>query len=299
MNLSDAMHSCRQREGEQRFLREGECNWVRLVGSVHDQERSGSNYGYQLDTYTMAGGSQHELTRDVYAGLGISYQRANLKSRYSATDGDQFDVGAIVKRQVDATKYEMSAGVGYGRYDSRRHIDLIGSPLVAESRQHAWTFSIHGRISHDVMQGNNMYVRPLIDLGVTHVIRNSFSETGAGGANLKVDKEQDTFVTLQPMIEIGGEKRLDSGTLLRPYARVGITRYLTDNDRSITARLSGAPASVAPFTITNRQDRTYADVSIGLDVLRKNGTAIHIDYAGQFSDHTSTNAIGVKLSMPF
>lgn len=299
LSLSDAMHSCRQREGDNRFLREGECNWVRIGGGVSELDGSGSSYGYDLDTLTLAGGSQHEVARDVYAGIGASYQRVNLKSRYSGTDGDQFDFGAIVKKQVEATKYEASAGVGYGRYDSRRYIDLTGVPLFADSQQHVWSFSLHGRISHDLMQGRDAYVRPMVDLGVTHVIRKGFSESGADGANLKVDREKDTFVTLQPMIEIGSERKLDSGTLLRPYVRLGVTRFLTDNDRSITASLSGAPASVAPFTVINELDRTYADLSIGLDVLKKNGMAVRIDYTGQFSENTSTNAIGVKFSMPF
>lgn len=299
MTLSDAMHSCRQREGDNRFLREGECNWVRIGRGASDQEGDGSRYGYDVDTFTMAGGTQHAVSSDVFAGFGAAYQRVNLDSRYASSDGDQFDLGAIVKKQVDATKFELSAGVGYGHFDSHRAVDLTGVSLVAESHQNVWSFAAHGRVSHDLMQGSDAYVRPLIDLGVTHVIRDGFSEKGAGGVNLKVDKESDTFVTLQPMIEIGAERKLESGTLLRPYARIGVTQFLTDNDRSITARLSGAPASVAPFTVVSELDRTYGDVSFGLDVLQKSGMVVRVDYTGQFSEHTSTNVVGVKFSMPF
>lgn len=98
---------------------------------------SGSSYGYDLDSFTLAGGTQHEVARDAFAGVGASYQRVNLNARYSGSDGDQFDVSAIVKKQVEATKYEVSAGVGYGRYDSHRYIDLTGS-LVADSHQHVY-----------------------------------------------------------------------------------------------------------------------------------------------------------------
>ena len=85
-----------------------------------------------------------------------------------------------------------SAGVGYSRYDSRRHIDLTGSPLVAESNQYAGS-----------------------------------------------------------------------------------------------------------FTVVKELDRTYAEVPIGLDMLKKDGTVVRLGYTGHFSDNTSTNAIGVKFSMPF
>jgi uncharacterized protein with beta-barrel porin domain len=81
--------------------------------------------------------------------------------------------------------------------------------------------------------------------------------------------------------------------------RAGITHYPGSNERHVTASLEGAPAGIAPFTVTTRSEKTYADLAIGVDILRKSGTTVRLEYNGQFSENSTTNAIGIKIAMPF
>jgi outer membrane autotransporter protein len=192
-----------------------------------------------------------------------------------------------------------SGSAGFGNYDSRRVVDLVTPGVVARGDQDVRFASVHGRVSHDLAQGPDFYVRPLVDLGATYVSRGSFREKGADGANLQAEKQSDTFVTVQPAIEFGGERRLNNGGLLRPYVRIGVTRFLTDNDRQITATLQGAPAGVAPFKNVTSSDRTHANVSLGANILTKGGAVARLDYTGQFSDSRSANVVAVKISVPF
>jgi outer membrane autotransporter protein len=106
-------------------------------------------------------------------------------------------------------------------------------------------------------------------------------------------------VTLQPAIEAGGELALHDGTLLRPFLRLGVTRYLAGNDGKVTATMMGAPEGAGSFSVTNRADRTYAEVALGVDLLTRGGATVRVDYAGQFSRSSSSNAAWVKFSMPF
>lgn len=299
LDFQEAMHSCRQREGEYRFIHEGECRWLRFGGSVRDQEREALNPGYKLNALTIAGGAQREVGEDTHLGFGLSYVRSDLNSVFSDVEGDRFEAGVILKRRYGATRISGSLSAGYGHYDSRRLVDLATPGLHALGKPDLWSASLLGKISHDLVTGDNSYVRPMVGVGVTRVLRNAYGESGAGGANLQVEKEWDTFVSLHPAIEFGGEHALEDSTLLRPYLRLGLTRFLSDNDRHITASLQGAPAGVEPFTVVTKSDSTYADVSLGLDVLTKKGATVRLDYTGQFSSHSSANAVWVKLSMPF
>jgi hypothetical protein len=299
LEFNDAMHSCRQREGAYRFVREGECAWIRFGGGTRDQRRTGLNPGYKLDVLTLAGGTQREVAPDSHVGLGFSYQQSDLGSRFSDLKGDRFEAGLMVKRHFDATRLSGSLSLGYGRYDSRRRVDLAPPDQVARANQELWSVSAQGRVSHDLEQGPNFYVRPMVSAGVTRVSRKSFKEKGAGGANLDVARENDTIVTIQPAVEFGGERQLRDGSLLRPHLRVGVTHYLGSNDRKITAIMQGAPEGVTPFTVTNRADRTYTDLALGVDVVKTNGATVRLDYSGQFSRKSSANAVWVKFSMPF
>ena len=298
--FNNAMHSCRQREGDFRFVREGECDWVQLGGGEREQRRSGANPGYREDRRTVAAGVQRELQANTHLGFGVSYQDSDLDSDFSAVSGEHVLAGVILKRTYDATKVSASLSAGHGRYDSSRRIDVLEPGQRAKGSPRVWSASLHARVSHDLMQADGQrYLRPMLDLGVTHVYRRAYRESGAGGASLDVSGEKDTMVTLQPAVEFGGERKLEDGSLLRPYLRVGMTHYLTPNERKITASLQGAPEGVAPFTVTNRSERTYGDLSLGVEILNKDGATVRFDYSGQFSRKSSDNAVTLKLAIPF
>lgn len=298
--FNEAMHSCRQRDGDNRFIREGECNWLRMGGSSTNQQRVELNPGYQQEVLTVAGGMQRELKTDTYLGFGMSYQKSDLNSVASDVEGERIEAGLIVKRHFGPTRISGSLSAGYGRYDSRRLADVITPGLRALADLQLWSLSLHGRISHDLVSGDDAYVRPMIGLGVTHVSRKGYSETGAGAANLDVAAQSDTSVSLHPAIEFGRENKFGSeGTLLRQYLRLGVTHFLGGHEQHFTSSLQGAPAGVAPFTTVTDIDQTYLDLSFGVDILRKSGVAVRLDYTGQFSDTSSTRSLGMKFSMPF
>jgi hypothetical protein len=299
VSFNDAMHSCRQRVGEHRFVREGECTWLRVDGVTRDQDTTSTNPGYQLHAVAIAGGAQQEIVPDTHAGFGLSYQRSRLDSSLSDSEGQHIEGAVIVKRRYAATMLSASVSAGYGSYDTVRTVDLPTPGVRATSDQRIVFAAIHGRVSHDFKQGENLYIRPLVDLGVTTVHRKAFNEAGAGGANLDVASATDTLVTVQPSIEIGGELQHGRNTLVRPYARIGITRYLSDNKNQVTATMQGAPAGVAPFTTSTRADRTYADLSLGIDVLKDKSTVLRVGYAGQFSENSASHGAGAKLSIRF
>lgn len=300
LEFNDAMHSCRQREGDYRFIREGECSWARFGGGIRDQERSAENPGYRQDIVTMAGGFQKAIRDNLHLGFGVSYQQSALNSLYSDVNGERFEGGVILKQRFDATRLSLSFSVGYGHYSTRRLVDFATPGVHAQARPTLWSSAVHGRISHDIMASDTAYIRPMLGLGVSYVSRDAYDETGAGGADLRVAKQSDTFVSLHPAIELGGESRFGAdGTLLRHYVRIGMTQFLGSNERNVTASLEGAPSGIQPFTVATRNDKTYADLAIGVDILRKSGTSVRLEYSGQFSNNSSANAIGVKLAMPF
>jgi len=300
LGFNDAMHSCRQYAGDYRFVREGECSWFRLGGSNRDQERTDLNAGFKQDALTLAGGLQKAIRPDLHLGFGLSYQKSMLNSTYSDIAGERFEGGLILKHRAGATRVSASLSAGYGHFNTQRLVDIVSPGTHATSKQDVWSASLQGRVSHDIMNSESAYVRPMLGLAVSYVTRNGYSESGAGGANLNVAKEDDTFVSLQPAVEFGGEFGIgEEGTLLRHFIRVGATHFLGNNERRITASLEGAPAGIEPFTAVTRSDRTYGDLALGIDILRKSGTTVRLEYNGQFSANSATNAIGIKVAMPF
>ncbi|RLG89172.1 MAG: hypothetical protein DRO16_04410, partial [Thermoprotei archaeon] len=242
--FNDAMHSCRKRDGAYRFVSEGECSWFRIDGGKREQDDTYGNPGYDLKTFTVAGGVQDKIGTGTHFGVGLSFQRSALNATITETKGEQLEMGFIVKHQSDAIMLSGSASFGYGTYDTERTINLPSPGVIAESNQKMYFQTIHGRISRDFEQGSSRYLRLLMDIGAIHTYRGEFTEKGANGANLHVESENDTFVTLQPMVEFGGEISLSSGTVFRPYFRVGATHFLTGYNSQVTAAMESAPNSI-------------------------------------------------------
>jgi hypothetical protein len=295
LRFSDALHSCRVREGDFRFVSEGECSWVRLSNSRLDQDHTDRNLGFDSRTTTLAAGAQKRVNPNWSAGLGFSVDTSTLHvASNTRSEGKLFALGAIAKRNAGAAAFTASLDLGYGSYDTDR---FVGS-AVARSDQNVGLASAHVRWSRDFEQDKVWYVRPLFDVGVTYVYHGAFDEQGAGGANIRAKRGSDTLVSLQPGVESGREFALADGTLLRPYGRVGMTYFASGTTSAVTASLQGAPAGTTPFTVESRMDKAYIDLSLGVDVLRVSGMVFRVGYSGQFSGHSEDHSAMLKLAIP-
>jgi len=299
LRFSDALHSCRVREGEFRFVSEGECSWVRLIGSKLDQDRTASNLGFDRKTNTLAAGAQKRVNQNWSAGFGFSIDTSTLHVADSTrSEGNQYALGVITKRNLGADAFTASLNLGYGPYDTTRLVNLTG-PVVASSRQKVGLASVHMRWSRDYEHKKVWYLRPLLDVGVTHVYHGAFDEQGAGAANLSAKSGRDTLVSLQPGLEFGREFATAGGTLIRPFGMVGLTHFVSGATTGVTASLQGAPVGTAPFTTESTMDKTYADLTLGMDTLSTSGSVFRISYTGQYSEHTESHSASLKVAVPF
>jgi outer membrane autotransporter protein len=288
------------RDGEYRFVREGNCGWMRFSKGSIRQDQTTANFGFDEDAIRLAGGFQWAIDSTWHVGLGLAYQDSDTDvSNLSRTNGQQVQIGGVVKGRTGATTYSASVTAGKGWYDTDRFVNIPTPGVVAASNQDVGLFGARVRLAHAWEPGKNWYVRPMIDAAVTYARFDGFDEVGAGGANLQVASRNETWVSVQPAVEAGGELELADRTLVRPNLKLGITQYVSGTDPSITASFAGAPAGVAPFTVSGEFDRTYLDVDAGVDVLAVKGAVLRIGYAGRFSSHVTANAATLKVSIPF
>ena len=301
IGFSDAMHSCGVPGGANRFVRQGECDWFRLIGGEANQERTASNVGSDRWSLSLSTGAQRAVgDGSWHAGWGFAYEYSILRAeQLSNSSGNQLQLGAIVKKEYGATSLAADLSVGYGDYDSDRFVNLPVPNVTAHSNQDVKFLSGHLRLAHAFERGANWYLKPMVDLGATHSWFAGFQETGAGPANLDVESRTETYVELTPALEIGGETRLSNGRLLRPYVKLGVTHFVSGASPEITASFQGAPVGVAPFTVKGEMDKTYTNVNLGVTLLNKKGQILQVGYFGSFSDHLKSNSGMVKLSIPF
>ncbi|WP_343715314.1 hypothetical protein [Inquilinus sp.] len=86
--------------------------------------------------------------------------------------------------------------------------------------------------------------------------------------------------------------------VLRPYAYAGVT-VLSDDDWTAKARFTGAPSGTGGFDASLPIDDVVARIGAGVQLMTTAGMDIRLQYDGEFSDRTSSNAGSLKAILPF
>jgi uncharacterized protein YhjY with autotransporter beta-barrel domain len=297
MFFSDALLSCAARGGDFRFIAEGQCGWMRLAVRKTQSDETSQNEGFDDKVWQLAGGAQFRLGEKWLVGGALSYEdrTVDLVSGSSASDGYQAQAGVVGKRQFGRSLFSASLAGGYSELDTQRTV-ITGA--TAYSDQDIWSASSHLR-GEWVFENGDAFLKPRVDLGVDYSSMDGYQEQGAGGANLQVDKTDDTHVYAQVGLDWGGEAALGGGTLLRPILTAGFTRFLNDASPSVTATFLGAPPGLGSFTVTSDLDRSYFDVGLGVDILTDRALVFQLNAFHRFSEHTSGTGGSLKFAIPF
>ncbi len=233
-------------------------------------------------------------------GGGFSVENQTLTvDDIAESQGTFYQGGLVTKRSFGNTIVSASLSGGYGSFDITR---TLASMDVATGTEPLWTVSGQVSASHAFVlggDGSDWYLKPRVDLGVDHVVMEGYTEHGAGGASLSFEESAETYVSVQPAVEIGGELDVGNGLLIRPSLSVGLTRFLTDAAPMVNASFADTPDGVAPFTIGSDFDKTYVDVKGGVDILTAGNFRASLQGFGQFSNTTKSYGGSAKLAYRF
>lgn len=295
--FGDALLSCAQRDGDYRVIREGQCGWLRAEGRVLERDDTDDSVGFDSSSMQIAGGGQAALDNDWHLGGALSYEQRNLDQNQGLGDsnGYQLQLGAVAKKQMGATMLSGSLSFGYADFDVKRNVYGGGQ---AKADQTLWTSSVQFRAAY-LFDRDSWYLKPMVDLGVDYLSSGKLSEEQAAALNLSVKASDDTYVYIQPALELGAESELKNGILLRPNVRVGVTRFLTNSDPSVEMSFTSSSSEIAGFDSASELDRSYLDVNLGLDLLTNKGWVLSVDGSGQFSENLKSYGGSVKLAIPF
>ena len=298
LTFSDQLQSCRTREGDYRFVREGECAWLSIGEHQVDRERTDDNIGFTERTFGIAGGGQWAVNEDVRAGIGFSVETSSLETDTNASAGSMVvQGGGVLKGRFGGTTFSTSFSGGYGTYDSEREIEFPGVSEDTRGEQKISHISVHSRFAH-AFESASSYIRPMVDTGITQIAYGALEESGSDLVGLSLDAGEQAFLTIEPSVEIGSEFTTSDGTLFRPYAQFGLTQFVGDASPSVAAVLQQAPAGVSHFITSDDFSKTLYNFSAGINVLAPSGMATRIEGVWTASNDTQKFGGSMKLWIP-
>jgi len=295
--FNDTLLSCAERSGDYRFFDQGQCGWLRLRGQRFTQRETHDNLGFDEDSWQLAGGGQIDVGDAWHLGAALSYAGRNLSADDSnaSSDGGQFQAGVSAKRRWDATELSGSLAMGYGDFDNDRG---LWPGAAVSGTQKLWLFSGQVRIAHLLRWGRWAF-KPRLDLGVDYLTMDAFNESGTTDFRLRIDGQSDTYVNLQPAIDIAPEIETADGLLIRPKLTLGITQFLGNSSPTVSGRFAGTPGHVPSFTASTGLDQTRFDVAAAVDIFTRTDLMVRAEVFGSFADNSESYGGGLKIGMAF
>jgi len=294
--ISDQLMSCPVFEKDSSFLTETSCAWTQIGAQRLDQDAKDGAGGFDTTTYGISTGGQFQVAPDWFVGFTVGYDRSRIRGDGGQidADGDTAYAGVAVKRQIGP--WLLSAGLGgsYGWYDGTRTIAIPGFEGQAKSDPRLSTLNGRLRAAY-TFAGEQHYIRPMVDLDLMYTRSKGFTESGAGVLDLTVDSQSQWSLHATPAIEVGARMAVSETTLLRAYARAGVSLSNQD-DWQTTARFASAPAGVGGFESEMPLAKVAARLAAGLDLANRNGFNLRLEYQGSFADTYTSHGGALRAS---
>lgn len=217
----------------------------------------------------------------VSAGIGYAAGRSGSEDGRQSTDTDT--VLAIGHGQWSQDGWRIDGSVGFARHalSSERKLSIGTFAATADGDRAGYELFADIGVGH-TFEMDNWSLRPEAGIGLSWLIEEDWSESGAGAANLSVDAA-DT-VTAQPRIGLGvGYDWALSDTLtLTPNANaLWLGRFGTSAEDTYRARFTNGTSA---WDVPNLEAPTHtAAVGAGVTLTDRNAWALRADYTGRFS----------------
>ncbi|MBI9087377.1 MAG: autotransporter domain-containing protein [Desulfobacterales bacterium] len=257
--------------------------------------RSGDDVASQYD-YSMGGftlGMDSRISDQFIAGFSAGYAHTKLDFNHLAHNGRSDSYQAAVYADYTDGPWYADTILSYAAngYETTRTITVGSLTRTAKGDFNGRELAAYFEGGYTVAR-NDVFIRPLAALQLTHIILDDYTETGAGALNLTVGRR--TVDSYQGSVGLRVSRPLKTSDDLRlsPEARLRWAHEFSDDDRAVNAGFAGVPG--ASFVVTGDQPvRDSAILGLGLNALYKKDLNFYFNYDVSASrDHIGHALVG-------
>lgn len=275
--------------------------WLQGFGQKATQNTRNFVQGYDATTYgIIMGADTHEIFDSGTVGIAFNYGKAKVESKNANTARSNIDsYGVIVYGTHPVTEtvfFDGQVGYNFNKIDSHRD-NVGGTGRTAKADYGGNQYSARGLLGKDYLVGSGFTVTPTVSLTYTRLSVQGFTETGAEGANLKVNGMDYNILDLGLGVRAERLFTTASGTQLRPSVHAGY-RYdvIGDKMQTTSTFTGGGPA----FTTTGGEpQRGKFNIGGGIGVGTLNDWQLSAEYDYELQQDYSAHSGFIRASSPF
>ncbi len=286
LRFSEELHGCPLRSDDQKVIwgQEGSCGWMDFHAGAVKRKADRDTVGYDETHFGGGAGGQLALGEGFLAGLAFWYEDVNLSNSTFSGDGYRINAGASLQKQFGNTTVYGTLSGGHASFDlDRRLFTPEGADVASSSPSTNWVAGHLGGRHHFGLTSDSggavqeLYLQPSFDLGLDYQWQGSYTESRANGYGLVVDSFTNTAVTLNPMVEIGGDFEV-FGIQANAGLSAGMLAVVAGRDRSTNVSFIGASQEGSSFMLSDTGNALFADVGAHLQAAVSNRVVLSLGF---------------------
>ena len=298
--LAVAMAQARDTPEEHRVVdrRKGSASrwgrYIKLQGIFMDRDTSVNRTGFTSSSFGGQVGVDYSFSQDLIAGLAFSYAftGADLKLGLGRLNDNTLRAGPYMTYSNGDWFVDASATFAWHFYNGDRNIPALG--LSADSSYNGWDAMGYLGTGYYFEVAKDLRVTPMASLLYGHFEYGSFTETGAGGANLSVSSR--SVDSLRSRLGAALSYRIDWNWKPIPYVYAGWEHEYLDDPNLEASFASGG----SPFLIdTGGPDRDAVFVGFGVNMLINPQMSAFVRFEQLISNSGTTSAIAGGVTVAF
>ncbi|MCP4408481.1 MAG: autotransporter outer membrane beta-barrel domain-containing protein [Gammaproteobacteria bacterium] len=265
--------------------------FVNGVIGFGDKDQTDREDGFDFNTYGISAGVDYRFTNNFVLGLAGGYSNldVDIKSTTGRSGGDVeadgYSISAYGLYYLD--KFYFNGVVGYGSndYDTSRRVvipsesaDPLRGPVdaTASATTDSDQISLAGTVGYEFSR-DAMTFGPYLRGDYLDVDIDGYTESGAGGLNLVIDKQSLKSLTST----LGGQLSYSFSQnfgIVVPHGRLEWIHEFEDASRSISARYLHNVNNTFWTAPSDDPDRDYFTLGIGVSTVFQSGVQAFLDY---------------------
>lgn len=243
-----------------------------------DKDATSREQGFSFVSGGLTGGVDYRVTDNVILGVALSYTRssADINFNLGETTSHSFGISAYGTYYVGAFYLDGHAGFEWNEYKTEREIAYATVSREATGKPSGQQYTGNVGAGYDFRVGPAT-LTPYARAEYVHLDIDSFTETGAIGLNLFIDRQSvDSLQTA-----LGGRAAYTINTpfgVLAPQVSVEWRHEFLNDSRSVTAKYAVDPFNTFFVIPTDDPDRDYVALAVGLSAVFSKGVSAFLNY---------------------
>ncbi|HEY2707764.1 MAG TPA: autotransporter domain-containing protein [Caulobacteraceae bacterium] len=283
------------RRGEAQGGGDADPLWLVGFGSYGSVKASAGAHGFKTETGGLNGGVQRDFG-NATLGASVSYDDTSVTLSGIGQHGDLADTAAgLYGEERFGTWFADASGViGFNYGNLQRRIELPGVSLKPAASFNGGSGGISVGFGDRIASGGWLF-EPSVSLSWTRVRQGSFTETGAGGADLAVAAGSQDFGQSLLGARVAHASTLAGGGVLSVDADLAWAHEFQDVTPVAAESFAGvAGTGFAQAGVTTGRDAAMVRAGLTYSLAK---LALFAHYDGAFSDRANQHTISAGFRL--